>query len=211
MVGRVISAAFSVLTLAVALLGASGFLPARFMAGEMIAQEAPVEGGGAPAVPRARTPLNHTPTPEPMWPTLSPDDPTALPPRSGEGKRIVYSLGKNRVWLVSADNRVVRTYLVSGTKYGQVRPGTYEVYRRKRTTTSWHGTERMNYMVTFTHGKNAAIGFHDIPVSIETGKPIQKLTQLGQSLSDGCVRQAPHDAKALWDFAPLGTTVVVLP
>jgi lipoprotein-anchoring transpeptidase ErfK/SrfK len=142
--------------------------------------------------------------------TTAPTDPVPLPPHSGRGRRIVYALAANRVWLVDAHEVVRRTYLVSGTRFGQVRPGRYDVIRKRRYTTSYHGTERMEYMVTFTFGKNAAIGFHDIPVSIETGRPVQTLAQLGQSLSDGCVRQARPDAKALWEFAPVGTPVVVV-
>jgi lipoprotein-anchoring transpeptidase ErfK/SrfK len=133
-----------------------------------------------------------------------------MPAGTGNGKRIVYSLSGNHVWLVDAGNTVRRSYLVSGTKFGQVSPGTYHVLRKRRHTISYDGADRMQYMVTFTHGKNAAIGFHDIPIVISTGKAIQTRLQLGQSLSDGCVRQDPADAKALWEFAPVGTKVVVL-
>jgi lipoprotein-anchoring transpeptidase ErfK/SrfK len=61
--------------------------------------------------------------------------------------------------------------------------------------------------VRFAHGENAAIGFHDIPV--DEGEPVQGLDDLGTPLSHGCVRQARPDAKALWRFAPVGSTVVV--
>ncbi|HEY6739836.1 MAG TPA: L,D-transpeptidase [Actinopolymorphaceae bacterium] len=137
-----------------------------------------------------------------------PDEP--LPANSGSGKRVVYRLGTNHVWLVDESNTVVRSYLVSGTRFGQVRPGSYEVLRMRRNTTSYHGTEKMEYMVTFTEGENAAIGFHNIPVSIETGRPVQSLRQLGTSLSDGCVRQKQSDAKFLWSFVEIGTPVIVL-
>ena len=65
----------------------------------------------------------------------------------------------------------------------------------------------MRYMVRFTQGANAAIGFHDIPVL--DGELVQTRKQLGTPLSHGCIRQARPDARALWRFAPLGTTVVV--
>jgi len=39
---------------------------------------------------------------------------------------------------------------------------------------------------------------------------VQTRAELGRALSSGCVRQARDDAKALWDFAPLGTRVVVV-
>ena len=65
----------------------------------------------------------------------------------------------------------------------------------------------MKYFVRFAKGDRAAIGFHDIP--IDDGKPVQTLKQLGTPLSHGCIRQKEADAVALWEFAPIGTDVVV--
>ena len=39
---------------------------------------------------------------------------------------------------------------------------------------------------------------------------MQTVGQLGTPLSHGCIRQRTADAKALWRFAPVGTTVVVV-
>ena len=47
-----------------------------------------------------------------------------LPGGSGEGRRVVYSIGQQRVWWVESDNRVVNTYLVSG-RSGTPAYGTY--------------------------------------------------------------------------------------
>lgn len=65
----------------------------------------------------------------------------------------------------------------------------------------------MEYFVRFTRGENAAIGFHDIPV--KDGRPLQTRAELGSPRSHGCIRQARPDAIAMWDFAQIGTTVVV--
>jgi lipoprotein-anchoring transpeptidase ErfK/SrfK len=65
----------------------------------------------------------------------------------------------------------------------------------------------MQYFVRFTRGNNAAIGFHSIPT--KNGKALQTAAQLGTPQSHGCIRQALPDAKTLWDFAPVGTKVVV--
>jgi lipoprotein-anchoring transpeptidase ErfK/SrfK len=217
---RYLTASLSVLTLAVAMLGAIGLLPVDFgvttVAGGDLPDRARTVADRAQR-PDDTTPLTPSPASSPST-TLTPtpavtkaiSPAVALPPGTGKGARIVYSLGLNRVWLVTGQDTVKRTYLVSGTKYGQLKAGRYDVIRKRLHTTSWHGTERMNYMVTFTFGDRAAIGFHDIPVDIDTGKPVQAISQLGESLSDGCVRQARPDAKALWDFAPQGTPVVVL-
>jgi lipoprotein-anchoring transpeptidase ErfK/SrfK len=66
----------------------------------------------------------------------------------------------------------------------------------------------MRWFVRFTTGdQGAAIGFHDIPV--DDGRPVQTVAQLGTPQSHGCIRQRTADAVALWEFAPVGTTVVV--
>ena len=43
------------------------------------------------------------------------------------------------------------------------------------------------------------------------GRPIQSEAQLGHYKSHGCVRQRLSDAQLLWDWAPIGTPVVVVP
>ena len=134
------------------------------------------------------------------------EEPPALPEDSGSGRRVVFSESEQRVWLVRAGDRVVRTYPVSGSVYDNLDPGTYEVYSHSPTATGVDGSE-LRWMVRFTQGDNAAIGFHWIPRM--DGKPMQTRAQLGTPLSHGCIRQAAPDAKALWRFAPVGTTVVV--
>lgn len=130
-----------------------------------------------------------------------------LPARSGKGKRVVYSEGEQRVWLVRDNGAVLRTYLVSGSVYDNLDPGTYSVYSRSEQAWGIDDSGTMKYFVRFTQGDNAAIGFHDIP--IDDGHKLQALSDLGTPQSHGCIRQKRADAIALWDFAPLGTTVVV--
>ena len=134
-------------------------------------------------------------------------DETDLPVDSGEGRRVVFDEGTQRVWLVKADDTVERTYLVSGSLYDNLDPGTYAVYSRDRTAWGIDGSE-LRHMVRFTTGAEAAIGFHNIPLL--DGERVQTRDELGTPLSHGCIRQKQPDAKALWDFAPLGTTVVVV-
>jgi lipoprotein-anchoring transpeptidase ErfK/SrfK len=138
--------------------------------------------------------------------TVSP----ALPAGSGNGKRVVYDISDQRVWLVEPHDVVTRTYLVSGSRRGDlVSPGTYTVYSRSLHAISFNHKETMKYMVRFAHGQHSAIGFHDIPVSDSNGSLVQSRADLGTPLSAGCIRQSRRDAKALWRFAPDGTTVVV--
>ncbi len=140
---------------------------------------------------------------------LEPLPTDALPEDSGEGRRVVFSEESQRVWLVGEGDRVERTYLVSGSLTDNLQPGTYAVYSRSERAWGIDDSGTMRHFVRFTRGARAAIGFHDIPVS--GGRPLQTEAELGTPQSHGCIRQSPEDAVALWDFAPLGTTVVVVP
>ena len=130
-----------------------------------------------------------------------------VPANSGAGRRIVYSNGAQRVWLVEGDGTVTKTYLVSG-RTGLPAFGTYHVFGKSRYTTS--GSVRMEYMVRFARGRNLAIGFHTIPLRAN-GTPLQSAAELGFPRSHGCVRQNPPEAMFLYMWAPMGTTVVAVP
>ena len=145
------------------------------------------------------------PTPDP---TADPTpDPAALPADTGWGKRIVFDISDQRVWLVDAGDAVRRTYLVSGSLTDNLHPGTYAVYSRSRWAVGVDDSGTMQYFVRFTRGDNAAIGFHSIPT--KDGRLLQTRAQLGTPQSHGCIRQALPDAIRLWNFAPVGTKVVV--
>ena len=68
----------------------------------------------------------------------------------------------------------------------------------------------MDYMVRFTTSNRSStpIGFHSIP-ALPNGHLAEARSELGAPASDGCIRQWITDARALWNFAPEGTTVVV--
>ena len=136
-------------------------------------------------------------------------DQPAVPADSGEGRRIVYSNSGQRVWLVEADGTVADTYLVSG-KSGVPAPGRYEVFSMSEVAFAGHDDITMSHMVRFAHGENLAIGFHAIP-NDGNGRPLQSEEELGEYRSAGCVRQSPGHAAALFEWAEIGTPVVVLP
>ncbi len=138
------------------------------------------------------------------------DPEEVLPVASGTGRRAVFSESQQRVWIVGGQGKVLRTYLVSGSVYDNLDPGTYDVYSRSRHAVGIDGSGTMEYFVRFTKGdEGAAIGFHSIPV--DDGEAVQTHDELGTPQSHGCIRQAEADAIAMWDFADIGTTVVVTP
>lgn len=166
--------------------------------------QTPAVGEGA-ATRSATTVLDGEEPPPPDW---------ALPPaNSGVGRRVVYSNSEMRVWAVEEDGTVVKTHRVSG-KYGLPSPGEYSVWSRSLYTYSANNPNiRWQYMVRFAWTpRGGNIGFHEIPR--DCGRPgcplMQTDEQLGQSLSGGCVRQSKADAIWMWNWAQIGTKVVVL-
>lgn len=141
--------------------------------------------------------------------TSGPDAPP-LPPNSGTGRRLVYDRAGQRIWAVDENNVVIRSWLVSGSKYNNETPGTHTVYSRSDVSTAWNGKAYLYKMVRWLKTDIGAIGFHALPIHVEDKTPYQTEAELGQRLSGGCQRQANLDADFTWDFAQVGTPVVVL-
>lgn len=173
------------------------------------AQEPPITDPPVVAPPVVEPPVTEPPVIAPPEPPVPPIiDRRGLPDGSGEGRRVVYSVTQQRVWWVEEDGWVTHTYPVSG-RAATPGPGTYSVYSKSISTTSMNGKARMTHMVRFARGRGAAIGFHSIPVD-GRGRPLQSEAELGQYRSAGCVRQGNNDAAGLWNWAAVGTKVVVV-
>jgi len=141
--------------------------------------------------------------------TSGPDAPP-LPANSGSGKRVVYDRSGQRVWAVDKNNQVIRSWLVSGSKYNNEIPGTHEVYSRSEVSTAWNGKAFLPHMIRWLKTDIGNIGFHGIPRHVADGSRYEKDSELGTRLSGGCQRQADLDADFMWAFAQIGTKVVVL-
>lgn len=210
--GRIASALSSFGVTVVAVLGATGMLPGTSgpPRGDLVAGAAETEARGAVLLSAYSGPRMVRDT-ETQTEAITAEAPApesdALPPRSGHGRRVVFDMSAQRVWLVTRDDRVRRTYLVSGSVTDNLKPGRYEVYSTSRHATGIDDSGTMEFMVRFAHGERAAIGFHDIPV--DDGELVQTRAELGTPQSHGCIRQWRPDARALWYFAIVGTKVVV--
>ncbi|GAA4693079.1 L,D-transpeptidase [Nocardioides conyzicola] len=212
--GRLTALGVSLAVTTIALLGSFGALP--FSDGGAAAQKSPTDNAAADlgATAHLASDAASPSTSEPastsaadVEPMVDPADDTTVPADSGDGRRVVFSQSRQRVWLIGDHEKVKRTYLVSGSAYDNLDPGSYQVYSRSEQAWGVDDSGTMKYFVRFAQGDHAAIGFHDIPV--DDGKPVQTVAQLGTPLSHGCIRQKEADAVALWKFAPLGTDVVV--
>lgn len=128
----------------------------------------------------------------------------------GTGKRVVYERSSQRVWAVDDDEQIVRSYLVSGSRYRNEVPGWHTVYSRSESALGWDLQADLPYMIRYTQTERGHIGFHAIPSWRDSGEKLQTIEELGQRLSGGCTRQAIEDAEFLWTFADVGTKVLVL-
>jgi peptidoglycan hydrolase-like protein with peptidoglycan-binding domain len=161
-----------------------------------------------------RTPPPPPNTPDSTGYYLSPvastgADAPPLPDNSGSGRRVVYDRAGQRVWAVDANEQIVRSWLVSGSKYSNETPGTHTVYSRSEMSTAWNGQAFLPMMIRYLQTDIGHIGFHGIPHSVSDNSVYQTTEELGTRLSGGCQRQHDLDAAFLWAFADVGTTVVV--
>ncbi|MEY4874730.1 MAG: hypothetical protein RJB41_1432 [Actinomycetota bacterium] len=133
-----------------------------------------------------------------------------VPAKSGVGRRIVYANRQQRVWVINANNEVIRTFPVSGM-LGQPGNGTFSVFSKSPTSYSpeFAGVT-FRFMTRFAIGRNGGnIGFHEIP--IRNSKPMQTVDELGAFKGSGCLRSSTQDALFIYQWATLGTKVVVVP
>jgi hypothetical protein len=206
--GRLAALGVSLAVTAIALLGSIGALPFSDDGGASAQQKSPADIGAAAELSSSPSESDPSSSASPDEAESDPTDDTALPADSGDGRRVVFSESRQRVWLVGDRGKVRRTYLVSGSLLDNLEPGSYTVYSRSRWAVGIDDSGVMEYFVRFAQGPSgAAIGFHTIPT--KDGKPLQTKAQLGTPQSHGCIRQKTVDAIALWDFAPVGQSVVV--
>ena len=131
-----------------------------------------------------------------------------LPRNTGVGRRVVYSNSLQWVWVIDKNEEVVRSMPVSGRR-GVPAPGSYKVTSQSLWSFSldFEGVD-FRWMTRFALGPEGGnIGFHEIPR--KDGKPMQTESQLGSFAGAGCIRMSTADVKFLYQWAKLGTPVVV--
>ena len=142
--------------------------------------------------------------------TSVPVEAAPVPIKSGTGRRIVYANRQQRIWVVNEGGEVIRTFLVSGM-LGQPGQGTYKVFSKSPVSYSpeFVGVS-FRFMTRFAIGRNGGnVGFHEIPTRY--GKPMQSVDELGAFKGSGCLRSSTQDARFIYQWASMGTTVVVVP
>ncbi|MEV5549590.1 hypothetical protein AB0L35_26205 [Streptomyces sp. NPDC052309] len=127
--------------------------------------------------------------------------PAAVPDGSGNGRRIVYSLGQKRVWLVDASDAARRTFTVwPGTVSPD--PGTYTIGTRRDATTGSDGVQ-IEHIVYFGTQDGVSVAFSN---AVDGSSPPPPAS----GAKTGGVRLHKADGEALWAFGTTGTTVAVV-
>jgi hypothetical protein len=128
--------------------------------------------------------------------------PPAVPDGSGTGRRIVYSPGQKRVWLVDASDATRRTFTVwPGTVSPD--PGTYTVGERRDSTTGSDGVP-IEHIVYFALEDGVWVAFSHAADGSSPPPP-------APGTKTGGIRLHLPDGRALWTFATAGTKVTVVP
>ncbi|NUS11174.1 MAG: hypothetical protein HOY69_07165 [Streptomyces sp.] len=161
----------------------------------VIAVLAAQASGSAP-----KTPAAHSATPPKKSATVKPTPKSyPLPLHSGIGKRVVYSIGQQRVWLVEDGTTVARTYAVVA---GSVRPskGLHHVFFRRDLGKGGDG-KQVEHTVLFAMTGGVNIGF-SAAVDGTLPKP---------GTQSSAIRGSRADTAALWQFATMGLAIEVMP
>ncbi|HEY5835361.1 hypothetical protein [Streptomyces sp.] len=156
-----------------------------------------LQASGVPTKnPAAASPTRHPATSRPY----TPPPPPPVPALSGTGKRIVYSLGQRRVWIVPVTGRPVRTFVVQpGTV--PAKPGIHFVTGRTPSTVGADGAN-VEHIVYFEYTAETWVAFSS-PTDDRLVKP-------DPSLRMGGIRAHRKDGAAIWNATVVGSTVVVV-
>ena len=139
------------------------------------------------------------------WVAIGPSGPP-LPPNSGTGRRIVYSNAQQRIWLVEANGVVSHTYLVSG-RHGLPSVGVHQVYSKVTSLTVGRPDPAVDAALRgVVERQPDRHPRHPTPA-----RRLAHRSRLAarHAASHGCLRMAQGDAKFVWDWSSIGTTVVV--
>ncbi|WP_217143901.1 hypothetical protein [Streptomyces sp. AC627_RSS907] len=135
-------------------------------------------------------------------PTPKTTAPARVPDGSGTGRRIVYSVGQKRVWLVDASDATRRTFVVwPGTVDPD--PGTYSVGTRRQDPTKGSDGVRIEQIVYFTQEDGVWVAFSN---AVDGSSPPPPAA----GARTGGIRLPKADGDALWEFATSGTKVTVV-
>ncbi len=128
-------------------------------------------------------------------------------------KYIEVDIKQSMMYLFSG-GAVAASYRVSTGKYYPTPTGTFTIFNKSPLAFSDIYSVWMPYWMGFYYSNtlNASFGFHEIPYALVHGKKfVYPGDKVGTPSTGGCVALSFGDAKKVYEFAGLGTTVVIYP
>ncbi|MFI1096335.1 L,D-transpeptidase [Streptomyces sp. NPDC020917] len=139
-----------------------------------------------------------TPHPTATKPHSAPTTPPPVPVGGDTGKRIVYSLSQNRVWVVPKSGPVSTFLVQPGTV--PATPGVYYVGNRVPASTGTDG-KKIEHVVFFEYTAESWVAF--------SAQVDDKVAAPDPNLRTGAIRMHRADALKVWNNTVRGSTVVV--
>lgn len=141
-----------------------------------------------------------SPTPHPSAShSQKPTPPPPVPTGGDTGKRIVYSIGQHRVWVVPKSGPVATFLAQPGTV--PPTPGVYYVSKRVENSTGSDGA-KVEHVVFFEYSAETWVAF-SAPLD-------DNVTPPPKNLRTGAIRVHRADELKLWNNTVRGSTVVVV-
>lgn len=124
-----------------------------------------------------------------------------------ERKRIIVDLQTQTLTATEAGAVIFKFNCVTGDSSHPTTPGIFHIFRKRKVHRSSTYNAQMNYAMFFTTDGKAIHQYHGaVPLSMVRTLKSEVSDWLG---SHGCVRLTEADAKALFEWAPMSTTVEV--
>jgi lipoprotein-anchoring transpeptidase ErfK/SrfK len=124
---------------------------------------------------------------------------------TGGSKMIVIDKSSQAVGVYDATGALIDAFLCA-TAVSIPPVGTFKVLSKKAASQSLYDPSRFYHFTVFMKSqKGNNVGFHSIPVNPDGSL----VGGLGAPISHGCVRLEASKAKFIYDWAPIGTKVVV--
>lgn len=130
-----------------------------------------------------------------------PAKPAAVPEGSGDGVRVVYSVGQKRVWLVGDPAQPPKSFPVMPSTV-HPKPGSYAVGSRSGSVTGSDGVP-IEHVVRFATAEGVAVGF--------SARTDGAMPEPDPNKKTGGIRMSRADGDAMWAFATIASKVVVVP
>jgi lipoprotein-anchoring transpeptidase ErfK/SrfK len=128
---------------------------------------------------------------------------------NGAGKKIVVSLSKQTLTMYENGSLVSLRRVSTGKWSTPTPPGSYRTYNKITSAYSKAYGLYMEYWMAFT--ADGSMGLHSLPYWKQKngGRLYEGAAHIGTPVSHGCIRQTLAEAKSLYEWAPIGTPVII--